>query len=150
LLSQYILKTDVYYFLKYLLVVYDKFHIQFPNYLKDINVYNFMNKYLLVKQKFIDRASKSNYQTYIEENIKNLFSRHPSQDSKFFQSKIAHDSSDEENHLKKKQIRDQGFDVDDEDSQDSFEKLENLVTKMNIIPKKKIVKEYSKEQDQKV
>ena len=137
LLSQYILKTDVYYFLKYLLVVYDKFRIQFPTYLKDINVYNFMNKYLLVKQKFIDRASKSNYQTYIEENIKNLFSRHPSQDSKFFQSKISHDISEEENHVKKKRIRDQGFDVDDEDSQDSLEKLENLVTKMNIIPKKK-------------
>lgn len=27
--------------------------------------------------------------------------------------------------------------MDDEDSQDSLEKLENLVTKMNIIPKKK-------------
>ena len=137
LLSKYILKRDVYYFLKYLLVVYDKFHIQFPNYLKDINVYNFMSKYLLVKQKFIDRASKSNYQTYIEENIKNLFSRHPSQDSKFFQSKISHDNSDEENRVKKKQIRGQGFDLDDEDSQDSLEKLENLVTKMNTIPKKK-------------
>jgi hypothetical protein len=114
--------------------VYDKFHVQFPNYLKDINVYNFMNDYLLVKQKFIDRASKSNYQTYIEENIKKLYSRHPSQDSKFFQSKISHDTSDEENHMKKKQIRGQGFDLDDEDSQDSLEKLENLVTKMNTIP----------------
>ena len=134
LLSKYILKRDVYYFLKYLLVVYDKFHVQFPNYLKDINVYNFMNDYLLVKQKFIDRASKSNYQTYIEENIKKLYSRHPSQDSKFFQSKISHDTSDEENHMKKKQIRGQGFDLDDEDSQDSLEKLENLVTKMNTIP----------------
>jgi len=137
LLSKYILKRDVYYFLKYLLVVYDKFHIQFPNYLKDINVYNFMSKYLLVKQKFIDRASKSNYQTYIEENIKNLFSRHPSQDSKFFQSKISHDTSYEENRVKKKQIRGQGFDLDDEDSQDSLEKLEDLVTKMNTIPKNK-------------
>jgi len=134
LISKYILKRDVYYFLKYLLVVYDKFHIQFPNYLKDINVYNFMSKYLLVKQKYIDRTSKNNYQTYIEENIKKLFSQHPSQDSKFFQSKISHDSSDKENHLKKKQIRGQGFDVDDEDSQDSLDKLQDLVTKMNTIP----------------
>ena len=87
LLSQYILKRDVYYFLKYLLVVYDKFRIQFPTYLKDINVYNFMNKYLLVKQKFIDRASKSNYQTYIEENIKNLFSRPSHKIQNFFNQK---------------------------------------------------------------
>ena len=54
LVSKYIYRRDVYYFLKYLLVIYDKYRMQYPNYLNDINVYNFMSKYLLKKQKFIE------------------------------------------------------------------------------------------------
>ena len=127
LVSKYIYRRDVYYFLKYLLVIYDKYRMQYPNYLNDINVYNFMSKYLLKKQKFIDRASESNYQTYIHENIKKLISNDISLDSRFFQSKMSPDDSEEENYIKIHQIRDQGFEVDDENSQDSLDKVQNLV-----------------------
>ena len=137
LVNKYIFKRDVYYFLKYLLVVYDKFHMQYPNYLNDINVYNFMSKYLLKKQKFIDRASESNYHTYIHENIKKLFSNDISLDSRFFQSKMSPDSSKEENYLKIQQIRDQGFEIADENSQDSLDKLQNLILKFGKSTKKK-------------
>ena len=131
LFCKYIYRRDVYYFLKYLVVVYDKNHMQYPNYLKNINVYNFMSKYLLQKQKFIDRASESNYHTYIHENIKKYFSNDISLDSRFFQSKMSQDNSEEENYVKIHQIRDQGFEVDDENSQDSLDKLQNLVLKIS-------------------
>ena len=133
LVSRYINRRDVYYFLKYLLVIYDKFQMQYPNYLNDINVYKFMSKYLLKKQKFIDRASENNYHIYIHENIKKLFSNDFSFDSKFFQSKMSPDHSEEENYVKIHQIRDQGFEVDDENSQDSLDKLQNLVFQIDKI-----------------
>jgi len=145
LVSKYIFRRDVYYFLKYLLVVYDRFHMQFPNYMNDINVYNFMSKYLLKKQKFIDRASESNYQTYIHENIKKFFSNDISLDSKFFQSRMSPENSEEENYVKIQQIRDQGFDVDAENSQDSLDKLQNLVLNIGKSTEKKDkAKEYKR------
>jgi hypothetical protein len=96
-----------------------------------------MSKYLLKKQKFIDRASESNYHTYIHENIKKLFSNDISLDSRFFQSKMSPDSSKEENYLKIQQIRDQGFEIADENSQDSLDKLQNLILKFGRSTKKK-------------
>ena len=49
LLMKYIPRKDVYIFLKYLVVVYDKFNIIYPNYIKDIKVYNFMSNYIIRK-----------------------------------------------------------------------------------------------------
>ena len=137
LFSRYIYRRDVYYFLKYLLVVYDKFQMQYPNYLNDINVNNFMSKYLLIKQKFIDRACDSNYHTYIHENLKKLFSNDISLSSRFFQSKMSNNDSEEENYVKIHQIRDQGFEVDDENSQDFLDKLQNLAVKIGKNTEKK-------------
>ena len=52
------------------MVIYDKFHIQYPNYLKDINVCNFMSKYLNIKQNYLDRIKETNNSNYIQTKIK--------------------------------------------------------------------------------
>ena len=86
LISRFVLKRDVYYFLKYLVVVYDKFHIQYPNYLKNKKVYYFMSKYIYIKQKFIDRLNESNKQVYMKTNMKKFFSDNDFNKNYFFKN----------------------------------------------------------------
>ena len=130
LICKYILRKDVYYFLKYLIVVYDKFHRQYPNYLKDINVYFFMSHYLLKKQKVYDLIKKNNNYVYIQKKIRRLLS-HKFRDIKLITSNLSHDDTEEENYTKFKQMQGQGFDIDIENSQDSINKLESLVEKLD-------------------
>lgn len=139
LISRFVLKRDVYYFLKYLVVVYDKFHIQYPNYLKNKKVYYFMSKYIYIKQKFIDRLNESNKQVYMKTNMKKFFSDNDFNESKIISSRISESESEEE-IVKLKQIRGQGFDVDVENSQDSLDKLQNLVENLDKEPEIPIYK----------
>lgn len=130
-ITKFIQKKEVYYFLKYLVVVYDKFHVQFPNYLKDVNVYYFMSKYLLAKQKYFDRIKETNEHNYIQKRLNKLLERTYIREKKFFSSKISHSDSEEENLTKLKQIRGKcGFDVDVENSEDSLDQLKSLVGKI--------------------
>ena len=70
LLVKYLSKKDLFYFLNYLVVVYDKFYIQYPNYLKDPKIYNFMSKYLLKKQKMLDINKENNKILLIKKKLK--------------------------------------------------------------------------------
>ena len=74
-IQKFFTKKEVYYFLKYLLVVYDKFSIQYPNYLKDEAIYNFMSKYLYEKQLCFDRTRENNKNNYIQSNVKKFFKK---------------------------------------------------------------------------
>ena len=130
IISKYITKKEIYYFLKYLLVVLDKFSIQYPNYLKDEGVYNFMSKYLYKKQQFIDRASENNKKNYIQSNIKKLFHEQNFNESRIFNSKMSQSDYSEEENLKKK-IKTKGYNNDVENSQESYDNIEKLVEKMD-------------------
>jgi hypothetical protein len=119
--------------LKYLVVINDKCHIQYPNYLKDLKVYYFMSKYLLEKQKFLDRIKENNNNNYMHKVIKKFFKRNNEKEKNLFVSKITHSDSDED--LKLNQKRGQGglfsMDMDMDNSEDSLNKLQLLVGKIN-------------------
>ena len=87
LINKFIQKGDIYYMLKYLVVINDKCHIQYPNYLKDINVYFFMSKYLLAKQKFFDRIKDNNNYNYMYNRIKKLFDTNNENEKKYLHQK---------------------------------------------------------------
>ena len=131
LVCKFVLIEDVYYFLKYLVVVYDKFHKQYPNYLKDINVYYFMSQYLIKKQKNYDYTKENNKYIYITEKIKKLFSQRSPIETKLITANLSHSDSEEENYHRFKQLQGQGFDIDLENSEDSINKLESLVGKID-------------------
>ena len=130
LFVKYIPKKDIYYFLKYLVVVYDKFYIPYPNYLKDINVYNFMSKYLLNKQKNLDLIKEENKYTYIQKKINDFFHKNFQGETKIILKNLI-DSDTEENYSKFKQIKSYRFNVEVENSQDSIDQLESLVVKID-------------------
>ena len=130
IVTKYIPKKDIYYFLKYLVVLYDKFYIQYPNYIRDFNVYFFMTKYLLKKQHNIDAIKEKNKNIYIEEKINKLFSKYPQREAKLLSSSLSSNDS-EKNYSKLKQMRGQGFSIDMGNSLDSLYKLESLVNKVD-------------------
>ena len=131
LIIKLVQKGDIYYMLKYLVVINDKCHIQYPNYLKDINVYYFMSKYLLTKQKFFDRIKDNNNYNYMYNRIKKLFYTNNENDKKIFASKISHSDSDEDLTLKQKRGQGGLFNIDMDNSQDSLNKLQLLVGKIS-------------------
>lgn len=98
-----------------------------------------MSKYIYIKQKFIDRLNESNKQVYMKTNMKKFFSDNDFNESKIISSRISQSESEEE-IVKLKQIRGQGFDVDVENSQDSLDKLQNLVENLDKEPEIPIYK----------
>ena len=128
----YIPRNRVYYYLKYLIVTYDKFQLQYPTYLKDINVYNIMSQYLLYKQKLINRTSENNNYIYIHKRIKKFFSKRKPIKERILSTSLSRSESKEENHYINLI----------ENSQDSLYKLESLAEKIdkNIKRKNKEVK----------
>lgn len=130
IVTKYIPKKDIYYFLKYLVVLYDKFYIPYPNYIRDFNVYFFMTKYLLKKQHNIDATKEKNKNLYIEEKINKLFSKYPQRETKLLSSSLS-SSDSEKNFSKLKQMRGQGFSIDMGNSLDSLYKLKSLVNKVD-------------------
>lgn len=127
LLIKYLSKKDLIYFLKYLCVVYDKFYIQYPNYIKDYKIYNFMSKYLLKKQKVFDINKENNKYLIIQEKIKKFLSKNSPKDINLFSSDFSENDSKEENFSKIKKMRSQGFDIDVDNSDDSLDKVQSLV-----------------------
>ena len=125
-INNYIPRKKVYYYLKYLIVTYDKFQMQYPNYLKDINVYYIMSKYLLSKQMMINRANENNNYVYIQRRIKKLFSKRKRLEGRILSTSFSVSESSEDNYYIKLI----------ENSQDSLDKLENLANKMGKSRKK--------------
>ena len=126
-INNYIPKNKVYYYLKYLIVTYDNFQLHYPNYLKDINVYSIMSKYLLNKQKMINRASLNNKYVYLQKRIKKLLYKKNHFGERILSTSLSMSESNEENHYIKLI----------ENSQDSLGKLENLATKIGKNIKRK-------------
>ena len=125
LLIKYIPKKNVHFYLKYLVVVYDKFYIPFPNYFKDIYIYYFMSQYLLKKQKIINETRENNKYIYIQKKIQNLFSNQ--KEAKILSSHLSNSDSDYENFGKLKYMK--GHDINAENSQKSWDKLQDLLDK---------------------
>lgn len=130
LLMKYIPRKDVYIFLKYLVVVYDKFNIIYPNYIKDINVYNFMSNYIIRKQRIFDLIKENNKYVNIQKKIKKLFSKKCMYEKNLISPNLS-ESDSEEKFSKLKKMRSQGFDIDVDNSEDSLEKLQSLVVKID-------------------
>ena len=126
-INNYISRNKVYYYLKYLIVTYDKFQLQYPTYLKDIKVYYIMSNYLLYKQKIINRAIENNNYVYIQKRIKKMFSKRKSLGERILSTSLSMSESIEENHLIKLI----------ENRQDSLDRLESLATKMDKNIKRK-------------
>ena len=139
LLIKYIPKKNVHFYLKYLVVVYDKFYIPYPNYFKDIYIYSFMSQYLLKKQKILDETKENNKYIYIQQKIQKLFSNNP-KETKILSSHLSSSDSENENFGKSKYIK--GHDIDAENSQKSLDKLQDLLGKFNEDENKKHLRIY--------
>ena len=117
-------------YLKYISVCYDKFHIQFPNYSKDIFVYNKMMSYLVEKQKLIDEIKEDNNKCLLLKNIRKKISRNLDANSIILDSKVIDDiNSDDDKYYQKRK----GGEINKylDISKDSDKQLELLVKRIN-------------------
>ena len=124
--------NEIRYFLKYLSVCYDKFHIHFPNYCKDHSIYDIMMSYLSEKQKLIEEIKEDNRQILLYQlrNNEKKTTKNKEVVSKILDSKAIDDiNSEEENYYKRNKISEIGLYADSCD--DSLRDVKSLVERIN-------------------